>query len=261
MKENISALRECFEYRYLIYELVQRDIKVRYRRSILGVLWTILTPVCQMLVMTMVFSRLFRFEIENYVVYLLIGNILFSFMSDTTNVSIWVILENSGLIKKVYIPKILFPVTKTFSNVVNVVFSLVALVVVIIITRVPFHVSSLLIFIPIFYCMIFTMGLSALLATLTVFFRDISHIYTVFTLLWMYATPIFYPKSLLEDAFPWVLHFNPMFHYIQYFRSLVLDGVVPGLTENLICIGFALLFFAVGTITLVKKQDKFILYV
>lgn len=261
MRQILTALSECYKYRYLISELVQRDIKVRYRRSVLGVLWTILTPVCQMLVMTMVFSRLFRFEIENYVVYLLIGNILFTFMSDTTNVSIWVILENAGLIKKVYIPKILFPYTKTFSNVVNVMFSLVALVVVIIITRVPFHATALLIFVPIFYCMLFTMGLSALLATMTVFFRDISHIYTVFTMLWMYATPIFYPRSLIEEAFPLVLHLNPMFHYIDYFRALVLEGRVPGLKENLICLAFALVFWAVGTVVLVKNQDKFILYV
>lgn len=261
MKELYSAITECYKYRFLINELVQRDIKVRYRRSVLGILWTILTPILQMLVMTMVFSRLFRFEIEYYVVYLLIGNIMFSFMSDTTNVSIWVILENAGLIKKVYIPKILFPVTKTISNVVNVGFSLVALLVVMIITKVPFRWTIFLIFIPILYCTIFVMGMSSLLATLTVFFRDISHIYTVFTMLWMYATPIFYPKSLLEDNFSFILQLNPMFHYIDYFRSLVIEGVVPGITENMICLGFALFFGILGTIVLVRHQDKFILYI
>jgi ABC-2 type transport system permease protein len=181
-------------------------------------------------------------------------------MSDTTVASSWTIIENAGLIKKVYVPKILFPMTKTYSNIVNLFFSLIALIIVMLITKVPFHMTALLVFIPIVFCMIFTMGLSAMLSSLSVIFRDVPHIYTVLIMLWMYATPIFYPRSLLEDSFPWVLSINPMFHYIDYFRSLVLEGKIPGLKENIICAAFAIVFFGIGTVVLIRNQNKFILY-
>lgn len=261
MKEIAVMIKDCFKFRNLIYELVSRDIKVRYRRSVLGMLWTILTPIMQMLVMALVFSKLFRFEIENYVVYLLIGNIMFGFLSDTSNSALWSIIDNSGLIKKVYIPKCLFPVTKTLSNVVNLGFSLISLIVVMLITRTTFHWTMLLIFVPILYCVLFTMGISTLLATYTVFFRDISHLYTVFTLLWMYATPIFYPASLLEDTAPWLLNLNPMYHFIDYFRQLVLYGQVPGLQENVICLAIGLVSLLIGFGAMGRNQKKFILYV
>lgn len=261
MKEIITMVKECFKFRDLIYELVSRDIKVRYRRSVLGMLWTILTPILQMLVMALVFSRLFRFEIENYVVYLLIGNIMFGFLSDTTNAALWSIIDNAGLIKKVYIPKCLFPVTKTLSNVVNLGFSLISLLFVMVITKSTFHWTILLIVIPIFYCVLFTMGISTLLATYTVFFRDISHLYTVFTLLWMYATPIFYPASLLQETAPWLLTLNPMYHFIDYFRQLVLYGKIPGVQENLICFAIGLVSLLLGFAAMSRNQKKFILFV
>lgn len=261
MRSVLNTLKDCYRFKQLIYELVARDIKVRYRRSVLGVLWTILTPMLQMMVMTMVFSKLFRFEIENYVVYLLIGNIMFAFLSDTTNASLWSIVDNAGLIKKVYIPKALFPITKTMSNMVNLAFSLVALIAVMIVTGSKFYWTSFLVIIPIFCCMLFTMGVSTILATYTVFFRDISHLYTVFSLLWMYSTPIFYPASLLEERYSIVLRLNPMYHFIDYFRQLVMYGTIPGWKENIICFLFGIIFLFLGILAMSRKQSKFILYV
>lgn len=254
-------VRDCFRFRDLIRELVSRDIKVRYRRSVLGMLWTLLTPILTMFVMTIVFSKLFRFEIENYVVYLLAGNILFSFFSDTTNSSVWCIVENAGLIKKVYVPKCIFPVTKTFSNIVNLGFALAALIIVMLVTGTHFYWTALLFFVPILYLTMFTMGLSCILATMTVFFRDISHMFTVISLLWMYATPIFYPAELLAENAPIVLTVNPMYHYIDYFRELVLYGRVPGLYENTYCFLTGLVMLLLGLLVLSRRQNRFILYI
>lgn len=256
-----KMLKECYCYKSLIYELVSRDIKVRYRRSVLGLLWTMLIPIMTMLVMALVFSQLFRYAIENYVVYLLIGNICFSFFQDSSSGCVLSMVENSSLIKKVYIPKCLFPMTRVFSGVVNFFFAILSLFIVMLVTGTPFHAAML--FIPIVALELtgFTMGIGMLLSTYTVFFRDITHLYSVFTVLWMYATPIFYPVSLLQENAPFLLQCNPMFQYIDYFRKIVLEGSVPGLQQNLYCLIAALAAMFIGLLAMSRKQNKFILYI
>lgn len=248
-------------YKSLLYELVTRDIKVRYRRSVLGVLWTVLNPILMMIIMTIVFSQLFRFEIENFPIYFFCGNILFSFMVTATSDALQSILGGASLIKKVYIPKYIFPVSKVLSSGVNLLFSYIAMLVVMIATGVPFHLTMLLTPLVIFYVMLFSIGLGLILAAMMVFFRDIAHLYGVLTTAWMYLTPIFYPVSLLADKSQWFLTLNPMYHYISYMRNITLYQTVPGLEENLICLGSGVLFLLVGLIFFYRKQDKFILYI
>jgi ABC-2 type transport system permease protein len=257
----IKVIKECYKFKSLIYELVLRDIKVRYRRSVLGLLWAMLVPILSMLVMNYVFSQLFRFDIENYVIYLLCGNILFTFFSEGTSSSLSSILENSSLIKKVYIPKNLFPIAKVCSSAVNLFFAVLSLMVVMLITKTPFYWTMLLIPLNIFYLFLFTMGLGMILATLTVFFRDISHMYRVIIMLLMYATPVFFPASLLAEKSQILLDINPIYHYINYLRLLVLEGKIPSLQENLICLVMGIVPVIIGLYAISKKQDQFILYI
>lgn len=252
---------ECYHFKSLIYELVSRDIKVKYRRSVLGLLWTMLVPIFTMLIMTVVFSRLFRFEIENYVVYLLCGNILFGFFSEGTSTGLSSIIDNSSLIKKVYIPKCLFPISKAVSSAVNLFFATIALIIVMLVTKTPFHLAMLLIPLDIFYLFIFTAGLGMILSSLTIFFRDIMHLFGVVITIWMYTTPIFYPASLLVDNAPFLLKINPMYFYIEYLRKLVLSGAVPSLEENLVCLIMGVIPFLFGLYTINENQDKYILYI
>ena len=245
----------------LMKELVARDIKVRYRRSVLGVLWTVLNPILMMIVMTIVFSTLFRFDIENYPIYFFCGNLLFSFMTNATTDSLHSILGGSSLIKKVYIPKYIFPISKTLSAGVNLFFSYIAMLLVMIATGVEFHATMLLTPLVALYVMLFSIGLGLILAAMMVFFRDIAHLYTVITAAWMYLTPIFYPDSLLGERSPWFLLLNPMYHFIDYMRDITLYQTVPGLMENLICLGIGLVTLAIGLVFFYKKQDKFILHI
>lgn len=256
-----KMLKESYNYKSLIYELVARDIKVKYRRSVLGLLWTMLIPIMTMLVMAMVFSQVFRFEIENYIIYLLIGNISFSFFSDASGGCVLSMVENSSLIKKVYVPKCLFPTARVLSGAVNFFFAIVSLFIVMIVTGTKFHLAMLLIPIVLIELVGFALGMGLILSTVAVFFRDTAHLYSVVTVLWMYATPIFYPVSLLEGPRAVVLKFNPMFQYIDYFRKLVLDGVVPGLGQNLYCILAAVIALIIGLYCMSKHQNKFILYI
>jgi ABC-2 type transport system permease protein len=214
-----------------------------------------------MMVMTIVFSALFRTQIEHFPVYLLSGSILFTLNIEATNTALMSVISNGSLIKKVYIPKYLFPLSRVVSSLVNFCFAFVALVIVMAITGAPFHFSMLISIVPVFFVILFTTGLSLMLSALTVFFRDIAHLYGVFALLWTYLTPIFYPISIIPERYMLLYEWNPMFHYVNYFRELVLEGTIPGMTENLICASIGVVALAIGLITFYRTQDKFIMHI
>ena len=250
-----------FQYKDLLYNLVSRDIKVRYRKSFLGMLWTVLNPLLMMIVMTIVFSTLFKSTIDNFPVYFLAGNLIFTLNSEITNNCTYAIIGNASLLKKVYIPKYLFPLSKAGSALVNLMFSLIAMFLVMIILRVPFLPTLLLLPIPIAYAFIFSLGLGLLLSAVTVYFRDIAYFYSVLLLAWNYFTPVFYPVEILPDFARKLMLLNPLYHYIDYMRNLILHGVVPGLTENFVCLLMSIIMLIIGICVFYKKQDNFILYI
>ena len=270
-------IKRFLQYWDLLVLLVQRDIKLKYRRSFLGYLWSVLNPLLSMLVMVIVFSTMFKRKIENFPVYLICGNILFSFMRESTNKAMTSVIENAALLKKANVPKYIFTLSKVTSSMVNFVLSLGALIIVMIATKVPFRFQNLLIVIPVTELYVFCVGLGMLLAALTVFFRDIKNIWGVVTLAWMYLTPIFYSLgSFYNDNEPnrnlaatalglFIRRFNPMYMYIQQFRYFIIQNAdvweVP--TPELVWRGalVAAAFLIVGTLTFRKAKNKFILYI
>ena len=257
-RKTFSSLRQ---YRPLLYDLVTRDIKTKYRRSILGILWSILNPLLMMLVLTAVFANIFRYQIDDFPVYYLTGYILFNFVSEATTFSMSSIIGAAGLIKKVYIPKIIFPLEKCLYALVNLLFSLIAAVIVFLIVGVQPQWTMLLFVVPIIYLFIFNFGISLILATLNTFFRDVGYLYGVFITLWMYLTPIIYPISILPGWMQSIVHLNPLYHYVEYFRAVTIYGTVPSLSENLICLSYSLIFLMIGILVFQKKQNKFIFYI
>ena len=247
-------------FKYLLQLMVKRDFVTRYRRSVLGIIWSLLNPLLTMLIMTMVFSFLFRFDIAHFPVYFLSGQILFGFFSESSTQAMNSIVSNAGIIKKIYVPRYIFPVSRVISSLVNLSLSFVAFLFVIVVTRAPMPWTILLVPIPIFYTVIFSLGVGMLLSSMAVFFRDLSHMYGIVITLWMFLTPIMYPVEILPDRVFQLIHLNPMFHYITYFRALAIDGVIPGLWSNVICLGFALLALCIGLFATISKQDKYILY-
>ena len=258
IKRTIQAF---LKYRNLLRELVIRDIKIRYRKSFLGLLWTVLNPLLMMIVTTFVFSTLFKSEIENFAVYFLSGNILFSLNSEATIQAQLSVLSNGALIKKVYIPKYLFPLSKVLSALVNFFFAFIAVTIVMAVTQAEFHATMLLSFVPVLYLTLFSTGLGLLLSALTVYFRDLTHLYNVFILAWMYLTPVFYPIDIVPESSRAVMEWNPMYKFITYFRMLILDGAIPSWQMNLECLLFGLISLIIGMYVFYKKQDKFILYI
>lgn len=249
------------QYKPLLKELVRRDLKVKYRRSFLGYVWSLLNPLLMMCVMTLVFSYMFRFDIPNYPLYLITGQTLWTFFNESTNMSMYSVLQNGALIKKVYIPKFIFPVSRVLSSFVTMSFSLVAILVVMVFSKSPFYWTILLFPVPLFFLLLFAMGIGMVLSALSVYFRDITHLYGVLTLAWMYLTPVFYPVSALPaEVLPIILG-NPMYVYITFFRETVLYGTVPEPILWLKCVLISLTALALGLAVFRKMQRNFILYI
>lgn len=247
------------KYKFLLYQLVSRDFKTKYKRSVLGVLWSLLNPLLMMMVQYIVFSTLFRFDIPYYAVYLLIGLVFFNFMSDATNQALLSITGNAALITKVYIPKYIFPVSKVMSSLINMAFSFITLYIIIFISGLPLNMYHLLLPFPILCTVIFTMGFSLVLASLMVFFRDMQHLYGVILSLWTYLTPIFYPETIMPEKFMWIMQCNPMYHFIRYARNLILEPQIPTLRAHIFCLIFAFGMLIIGLTVFKKAQNKFIL--
>ncbi|MGI6298577.1 MAG: ABC transporter permease [Saccharofermentanales bacterium] len=256
-----SYIEVFCKYRFLLYDLISRDIKVKYRRSILGILWSVLNPLLMMLVITSVFQNIFKVQIENFPIYYLTGSTLFGLFSESTSTAMTSITGSAALMKKVYIPKYIFPMEKVLFAFVNFAFSLIAVVIMIIILRFPLQWTIILGIIPALYVLVFSLGVGLMLSAFSVFFRDIVHLYSVLLLAWQYLTPIMYPYEALPDTMKRVMLLNPMYYYINYFREVVMYGNVPSLRINLICIAIALSALVLGIFVFKKKQDRFILFI
>lgn len=257
-----GKLERFITFDELLKQLIIRDIKLKYRRSYLGYLWSILNPLMLMVVIVIVFSNLFRFDIPNFPLYLLSGQIIFSFMVEATNMSVSSITGNASLLKKTYVPKYIFTLSKVGSSLVNLLFSLGALVLVMLFTQAEFSWNLLFFPIIILQVFIFSLGLGLWLAAITVFFRDIQYLWGVFVSMWMYLTPLFYPISIIPEEYQTLYKTaNPMYWYIEQFRDVVLYAKFPESSSifvgSLVSVGVLIL----GAWYFNKKQDEFILYI
>lgn len=263
LKKDIFAMKR---YKYLLGDLVAKDVKTKYRRSALGVLWSVLNPLLMMAVLTVIFSNIIRVEVEGgFALFYLTGYIIFNFISEATGFALYTITSAAPLIKKVYLPKYVFPLEKCIFSLVNMLFSLIAFVIVFvafcIAGKVTPHLTMLMFPIPIILAFVFCLGICLILSATMVFFRDIGHIWGILLTVWMYASPIIYPIDILPAWLGRVLRLNPLTHYIDYFRNVMIYGKVPSLSENLICILFSLSSFLIGVVIFRKKQDKFVLHI
>lgn len=248
---------------FTIASLVSRDFKLKYRRSVLGVLWSVLNPLLMMCVLAAVFTNVLKFgdDILNFPLYLILGNILFALMSDSTNEAMWSIINSSSLIKKIRVDKLIFPIEKILFQLVNFAISLIAVVIVLVFFQIVPTWRLIMLPVLLVYMLLFCAGLGMLLSALAVFFRDVCHLWGVVLTAWTYATPLFYPMSILPDWMQAAEMYNPMYHYVSYFRDIVMNATIPGLQENLICFAMAAITFVVGFVVFRATEKKFILYV
>ena len=265
-----SVLSNFKRYSFLMSELISRDFKVKYKRSVLGVLWSILQPILMMTVMAIVFSQMFKFKVEgiNYLVYLMTGIVMFNYFSEATSNAMTSVVFNFGLINKVYIPKYIFPISKCLFVGINFLLTLIPWFAIILLSYVGLgeytcHLNVWYIFIPyIFICLfLFSLGIGMILSCVSVFLRDMFYIYSIILTIWNYLTPVFYSIEILPENLQALFKFNPLYLYITGVRSIVLSGQRPSFIQLgcMALVSFVTLF--IGLVVFRKKQDKFIYYV
>jgi ABC-type polysaccharide/polyol phosphate export permease len=253
----VEELLDLVMYRDLIQQLIRRDIIARYKRSTLGILWTMLQPLGMMAVMAIVFSALFH-QVEGYVVYLLSGLVAWTFFAQTTTAAITHIVWGGTLLKRIYIPMTSFSISSIGTGLINLVLSLIPLLLIMLAAGRPITWAFLFIPIPILLLATFALGVSLILSTLAVYFPDIKEMYQIIVQAWMYLTPIVYPESILPDSYRfWLLHLNPMYYLIKMFRVTIYDGKLPSVETMLVGTLISLVTLAIGWIYFSKKADEF----
>ena len=252
-------IQNFMKFQPLLSELISRDIKIKYRKSVLGVLWTLLNPLLMMIVLSVVFSNLFKFDIENFPLYLLSGQIVFNFYNDSTSTAMTAIIGNAALIKKVYVPKYLFVISRVFSSFINLMASFTALMLVMIATRAELHWTVILSLIPLALLMLLSLGIGLILAALVVKFRDIIHLYSVFTTVLMYLTPVIYPMSILPEWLEKIVLLNPLTNILMMFRDVMINNTLFDFCALVTAVVETAFFMAMGLYVFYKNQDQFIL--
>lgn len=251
---------QLLRYRDLVRALVARDLKVRYRRSAIGFLWSMLQPLLTMLVLTAVFSTLFRFQLPNYPVYALAGIMFWNFFSQSVTASMNSLRGNAHLFGKVPVPREVFPVATVIAGVINLLLAMVPLFLILLITG--HHIRPAVLFLPIAILLaaLFTLGAGLLLSPLAVFFHDTIEMIGVLLTLLMYMTPLFYPMDIVPDRFRWAVRFNPMRSILEVFRDPIYFGKIPPWTHLSVAAGITLVALLVGAVAFRRSSDRIPFY-
>jgi len=253
----LLEMREAWRYRDLIWFLVQRDLTSRYKRSVLGIAWTMLNPLGMMIVLTIVFSQIFRIQMENYPSFVLSGLIAWNFFAQTSSAAINSLVWGGDLLSRIYIPRSTFAISAIATGLVNLTLSLVPLIAVMLVTGAPIRPTILLAPLAMIPLAMFSLGIGLLISTIGIFFADVVEMYAIVLTAWMYLTPIIYPLSILPPNVQSGLQFNPMVHLVNLFRGLVFDGVIPPVSTWLLSFGIALVMLIVAWLIFTEKSDEF----
>jgi len=253
----VHELTELYRYRFLLWNLISRDLKVRYKRSVLGLLWAMINPLLTMAVLLVVFMRLFRFEVDHYPVYILAGLLLWNLFARGTSVAMRAVLDNSAIRRQIYVPASVFVAAAVGSALVNLLFALVPLLILAVAGGVPPRLTWLYLPVPILQTTLFAFGVGVTIAALVVFFADMIDIYEVALSAYFYFTPIIYPMSILPPLLVRVQQFNPAYQFIDAFRLPLIDGVLPAPNSILLSTIGVLLLTLAGWSLFTRLSDQF----
>jgi ABC-type polysaccharide/polyol phosphate export permease len=252
----VDELREVFHFRNLIFQLARRDILTRYKRSVLGVAWTMLNPLGMMLVLSLAFSRALGTG-AGYPAYVLSGLIGWTFFSQTTTAAMVNLVWGGGLLNRIYIPRTSFALAAILTGLLNITLSLIPLCLVMLVVGLPLHFTLLLAPFPMLLLACFALGVGLLLSTIAVYFPDVAEMYQIGLTAWMYLTPIIYEESYLPEQYRfWLTHLNPMYYMIRLWRAIVFDGRIPQFGEVWPAILIAVVILGLGWYIFTKKSDE-----
>lgn len=234
------------EKKFLLKQLVKRNLTSKYKDSVLGIFWSFINPLCIMLIFTAIFSVLFRFQIKNFPVYFLTGRVVYDFFIAATNGAMRSVRGNAGILKKIYVPRYMFAVASISYEFINFLISLVILFLVMIITGAQFHITTLFAIVPLILLILMITGVGLILAVLHTYFSDVGYIYSIFTLLLMYASALFYPMEIVPADIQMIFTLNPMYVVITSFRDTIMYGILPEISSLIYLAVFSIMIFGVG---------------
>src|SRR4030065_2748751 len=258
-----AGIKTLFSYRELLFSLTRKELKVKYRGSVLGFLWSLLNPILIMLVYSFVFSIVLRGGIKEFAIFLICALLPFNFLSNSVNYGASSIIANSNLVNKIYFPREIIPLSIVLSNLVNFFLELVALFIVLGIMGYKFYLYLYLLPIVIFIQFFLVVGMTLLVSALNVFFRDLQHLITIIMMVWFFGTPIIYPLSMVPEKYQIIIKINPMPIYASYYRNIFYyvkypeGGGLPSVQETLIALGITLLIFFIGYFVFKKLEYRF----
>ncbi len=254
-------LQTMKKYRFLFEELVKRDFTKKYKRTVLGILWSVLGPLMSLGVMALVFTQFFGRDMEHYIIYLFCGNLLFSYFRDSTTQGMTALLENSAIFSKINVPKYMFLLSKSVSTLINFLINIVILFVFCAIDGVDFTWKFVLLLYPVVCLVVFNLGTGLVLSALYLMFRDMQYLYNVFTQLLMYVSAIFYTVDVFDPSVQELFRLNPVYVYISYFREIILFGQIPDAGLHLLGAFYALIMLVVGVVIYKTQNYKFLYYI
>lgn len=259
MNESVTV-RRTKSWHFLFTELVKRDLKKKYKGSLLGMGWSILNPLLTLFVLRLVFMRFFGRTMPHYTIYLYCGNLVFTYFNESTRVGMGSLLNNASIFTKINVPKELFLLARNVQTLINFCLSLVVFFLFCIQDRIPFTWKMLLLIYPIALLVLFNIGVSGILSALYVFFRDVQYLWSIFTMLLMYVSAVFYTIDMFPPEQQKLFLFNPLFVFILYFRKVVLYGQIPELWHHLLLLGYTLAAFGAGWLVYKKYDTQFLYY-
>lgn len=254
-------MQKVRKHQFLFQQLVHRDFTKKYKRTVLGVAWSVLSPLLTLLVMNVIFGTLLGSDIEHYTIYLFSGQLVFSFFNESTNEGMTSLLNNADIFTKVNVPKYMFLLSKNISSLINFGITLCIYFLFVLINGIPITWKFILLLYPIVCLVMFNVGVGLILSAAYVFFRDIQYLYGIFTMLLMYMSAIFYSIDTFPQIGRNLFLVNPVYVYIRYFRKIVIENTIPSVWFHLIAIGYALIALLVGFFIYKKKNHSFLYYV
>lgn len=254
----LDELTAIIKYRFLIVQFIRRDLLTRYKRSVLGVAWTMLNPLGTMIILTLVFSQAFGGSQEGYAAYVLSGLIAWNFFAQSTNAATLHLVWGGSLLKKIYIPRTSFALSATGTGLINLILSLIPLVLVMLVIGVPIRWTIVLLPIPILFLAMFALGIGLIISTMAIYYADVAEMYQIILTAWMYLTPVIYSPDILPEQYSfWITRLNPMYYLVELFRMPIYYGRVPDINLILISGGIALITLFVGWMYFTSKSDEF----
>ena len=257
----LDEIKEILKFKDLIAQLVRRDIVTRYKRSSLGIIWTMLNPLGTMIIMSIVFSRLFDVR-GAYPAFIITNLVAWNFFAQTTAATLINMIWGSDLFQRIYLPRTSLVISTIGTGIINILFSLVPLAVIYLFTKTPVSETFILLPIAILFLAAFALGFSLILSAIGVFFPDVSEMYPIVLTAWMYLTPIIYPEEMIADVLNgWLLYLNPLYHLIKFFRLVTFDGLYPTTQEFITALVLSFGVLIIGWIFFTRQAKKFAYYV